>query len=309
MRKNILVIGSTRQFGKLLVQRLLAAGHTVTIATRGRTSDPFGARVERILVDRHHLSAMLNAFAKIDSYDVVYDQLCDSPMDAAIAVRVFAGKVKRYVMASTMDVYRELLGVQSTPFAETDLNVMAQPIDTAFPWDDPVRSAASQASGKRQAEAYLYRDGSLPVVTVRIGHVVAGPEDASARLGHYVDLVREHTPLRYASTTGATSLLSARALCSFMVWVGAQDFLGPINAACDGPLSARALYQRVGAVLDAGVKAISVAGASQPCTLSPFDYAHPYVMNTSRAAELGYQFSHTDDWLDDLIRLHDLTFA
>jgi nucleoside-diphosphate-sugar epimerase len=52
MRKNILVIGGTRYFGKLLVQRLLQAGHRVTIATRGRTADPFGARIERIRVDR-----------------------------------------------------------------------------------------------------------------------------------------------------------------------------------------------------------------------------------------------------------------
>ena len=35
MRKNILVIGGTRYFGKLLVQRLINAGHQVTIAGGG----------------------------------------------------------------------------------------------------------------------------------------------------------------------------------------------------------------------------------------------------------------------------------
>ena len=42
MSKNILVIGGTRYIGKLLVQRLLRAGHRVTIATRGYAPDPFG---------------------------------------------------------------------------------------------------------------------------------------------------------------------------------------------------------------------------------------------------------------------------
>ena len=35
MHKNTLVIGGTRYFGKLLVQRLVRAGHRVTIAPRG----------------------------------------------------------------------------------------------------------------------------------------------------------------------------------------------------------------------------------------------------------------------------------
>ena len=130
MHKNILVIGGTRHVGKLLVQRLLGAGHQVTIATRGRTPDPFGARIRRIRVDRRDEAAMRRAFAGIEGYDVVFDQMCYSPLDAAIAVRVFAGRVKRYIMASTVDVYRGLMGSQDEPFAETDLNVLGQLIDT-----------------------------------------------------------------------------------------------------------------------------------------------------------------------------------
>jgi len=106
MRKNILVIGGTRYVGKLLVQRLLGAGHAVTIATRGNAPDPFGQRIRRIKVDRRNERAMLAAFADGETWDLIYDQMCYSPLDAAIAVRVFKGKVKRYVMTSTIDVYR-----------------------------------------------------------------------------------------------------------------------------------------------------------------------------------------------------------
>ncbi len=309
MGKNILVIGGTRYFGKLLVQRLLNAGHHVTIATRGQASDPFGSRVTRIRVDRRNESAMLAAFAACETYDIVYDQVCHSPLDAAIAVRVFAGKCKRYIVASTIDVYRALLGHQDSPFAEDDLAVLAQPIDTQYPWHDPKLASQSQVMGKLQAEAYLYRDGTLPLVTVRIGHVLAGPEDFTGRLAHYVDLVRQYAPLRYANAAAASSFLSPQVITDFLVWTGGQQFTGPVNAACDGGMSAFDLYLRVGMLLDAEVRALPVTQAAAPGELSPFDYPAPFMMDTSRATALGYRFGHSDEWLDHLIRQHDLAFV
>ena len=309
MRKNILVIGGTRYFGKLLVQRLLQAGHRVTIATRGLAPDPFGSRIERIRVDRRNESAMRAAFANAPGYDVVYDQMCYSPLDAAISARVFAGKVKRYIMASTIDVYRPLLGTQDAPFAESAVKVLAQPIDTRYPWHDPSLANQSYVMGKLQAEAYFYRDGSLPVVTARIGHVLAGAEDFTGRLAHYVELVRQHAPLRYSNAAAASSFMSAQTIADFMLWAGAQDFTGPVNAACDGALSAFDLYHRVGMALDEPVKALPSPQAEHPGVLSPFDFPAPLMLDTSRAAQLGYRFGHSDEWLDTLIRQHDLAFV
>ena len=309
MRKNILVIGGTRYFGKLLVQRLLAAGHQVTIATRGHAADPFGQRITRIRVDRRNERAMLAAFAGTDSYDVVYDQMCYSPIDAAIAVKVFTGKANRYIVASTIDVYRSLMGHQDTPFAETDLNILAQPIDTQYPWHDPKLACESYVMGKVQAEAYLYRDGSLPLVTVRIGHVLAGSEDFTGRLAHYVDLARQYGALRYANAAACSSFMSAQVVSDFLVWAGTQTFTGPVNAACEGGLSAFDIYQRVGMVLDQPVRALPATQACAPGELSPFDYPAPFRMDMSRAIALGYKFGHSDEWLDDLIRQHDLAFV
>jgi nucleoside-diphosphate-sugar epimerase len=309
MRKNILVIGGTRYFGKLLVQRLLQAGHRVTIATRGLASDPFGARIERIRVDRRNESAMCAAFASVPGYDVVYDQMCYNPIDAAISARVFGGKVKRYIMASTIDVYRPQLGSQDAPFAESDVNVLAQPIDTRYPWHDPELACESYVMGKLQAEAYFYRDGSLPVVTVRIGHVLAGAEDFTGRLAHYVDLARQHAPLRYSNAAAASSFMSLQTISDFLLWTGAQDFTGPINAACDGALSAFDLYHRVGIALDLPVKALPMSHAAPAGELSPFDLPAHLMADTGRATQLGYRFGHSDEWLDTLIRQHDLAFV
>ncbi|RJG21072.1 NAD-dependent epimerase/dehydratase family protein, partial [Massilia cavernae] len=290
MHKNILVIGGTRHIGKLLVQKLLGAGHQVTIATRGRAPDPFGSRIRRIKVDRRDEAAMRRAFAGVEGYDIVYDQMCYSPLDAAISVRVFAGKVKRYIVASTVDVYRTLLETRDSPFAEDDLNVLALPIDTRYPWHDPAREVESYVAGKLQAEAYLYRDGSLPLVTARIGHVLAGPEDFTGRLAHYVDLVRLRAPLRYSNAAAASSFIDAHGASGFLAWAGTQDFTGPVNAACDGGLSTFDIFHRAGMALDEQVYALPAASPAPAGQLSPFDYPRQLMMDTSRAASLGYRF-------------------
>jgi nucleoside-diphosphate-sugar epimerase len=309
MRKNILVIGGTRYFGKLLVQRLLQAGHSVTIATRGLAPDPFGSRIERIRVDRRDENAMRAAFANSPAYDIVYDQMCYNPVDAAISARVFAGKVKRYIMTSTIDVYRPLLGSQDAPFAESDINVLAQLIDTRFPWHDPTTACESYVMGKLQAEAYFYRDGTLPMVSVRLGHVLAGAEDFTGRLAHYVDLVRLGAPLRYSNAAAASSFMSPQSASDFLAWAGAQDFEGPVNAACDGPLSAFDLYHRAGMALDEPVNALPASKHAEAGELSPFDLPSQLMADTTRATQLGYRFGHSDEWLDTLIRQHDLAFV
>lgn len=300
MHKNILVIGGTRYFGKLLVQKLLDAGHRVTLATRGHTADSFGARVQRIRVDRRDHAAMRAAFAGSQGYDIVYDQMCYTPLDAAIAGEVFGGKVGRYVMASTIEVYRKLLGRQEDAFEELDLDLRGVRIDMDCPWNDPLVAHENYAEGKRQAEALLYRQGKLPVVTVRFGHVLGG-DDFTGRLAYYVALAQSGQALLYANATAASSFISAEAASDFLLWTGAQDFVGPVNAADGGALSALDLHRRVGKVLGEKVRALPL---TTQAGLSPFDYPFPYVMDTARAACLGYRFGATSDWLD--LAIHQL---
>jgi nucleoside-diphosphate-sugar epimerase len=309
MNKNVLVLGGTRFFGKLLVQRLVRAGHRVTIATRGYAPDPFGARIERIRVDRRNETAMRSAFRNAAGYDLVIDQMCYSPLDAAIAVRTFAGKVKRYVMTSTIDVYRGMHARADGPVSEAILNVAAQPIDTQYPWHDPKLAIESYVAGKLQAEAYLYRDGSLPLVTARLAHVLAGPEDFTGRLAYYVDLVRRRVPLRYSNPNALVSFMEAAEAADFLLWAGMQEFTGPVNAGSEEPFSAYGLHERVAQVLDEPAQAQRVASRVQPGELSPFDMPAPIVLDTARARSMGYRFGHTDEWLDDTIRQHDLAFV
>jgi nucleoside-diphosphate-sugar epimerase len=308
MPKNVLVIGGTRFIGKLLVQRLVSAGHRVTVATRGYAPDPFGARIERIRLDRRNELAMRKAFAHA-SYDIVFDQMCYNPLDAAIAVRTLAGKVGRYVMTSTIDAYRVLGFDAKGPLAESDLAVEAQSIDTQYPWHDPSRATECYVAGKLQAEAYLVRDGSLPLVTPRLAHVLGGPEDFTGRLAHYVELARGSGTLHYTSAGAQLSFMDAHSAADFLFWTGMQDFTGPVNAASDGALSAAQLFEKVGDVLDAQVRLRKAPDAKPaPGLLSPFDLPGAMVLDTTRAKGLGYRFGHMEDWIDTAIRQHDLAF-
>jgi nucleoside-diphosphate-sugar epimerase len=309
MTTNILVIGGTRYIGRLLVQRLLRAGHRVTIATRGYAPDPFGDRIARVRVDRRNETAMRNAFAGLGPFDIVYDQMCYNPLDAAIAVRTFAGKVGRYVMASTIDAYRILGYGHGRPLRESDLAIEAQKIDTGYPWHDPCRATECYVAGKVQAEAYLVRDGSLPLVTPRMAHVLGGPEDFTGRLAHFVELARLNGVLDYSNVDAALSFMPLQGAADFLVWVGMQAFTGAVNAACDGALSAARLFERIGAVLDTDVALRRIVPPAAPGRLSPFDVPGPMVLDTSRAQALGYRFGHCDEWIDDTIQLHDLAFV
>jgi len=298
MNKNILIIGGTRFFGKQLVRRLLAQGHRVTIATRGKTPDDFGNAVQRLRVDRRDEAAMHASFAHA-RYDLIFDQMCYSPLDAAIALDVFSGKTARYIMSSTIETYRHLIKDIARPLREDDLDLGGVSIDWNYPWRDPTLAEASYAAGKLQAEAVLVLDGRLPVVTLRIAHVLAAQDDFTGRLASYVSRVQQGQVLMHTSAAGRSSFLSVDAIVDAMLWAGEADFLGAVNLACQGDMSAPQLHQRIARLL--GKPGLLQVASDEVQERSAFDYAHDYRVDTARARSLGHEFPVLDASLDQLI--------
>lgn len=300
MGKNILVIGGTGALGALLVQQLLDAGHAVAVASRGRTTDGFGAQVRRIHADRHDRAAMHAAFAEFaqGAFDVVIDLLNRSPLDAHIALDVFKGKTRRYVMASSLTVYRHRIGTHGGPFAEDALDLTGVTIDAGRDWHDPVDARENFAPGLLQAEAAIFRDGGLPAVSVRLAHVLGDTASPHDPLAYYVALAQSGQALLYANGKATTSFIDIGSAASFLHWSAMQAYTGPVNAASTGQLSALGLQRRVAEVL--GVKARALPLSTQG-NLSPFDLPHPLLLDTARAAQLGYRFNRLDGWLDLLI--------
>lgn len=192
--QKICVIGGSRYFGKLLIERLQAAGHQVTVINRGSVPPPDG--VEHLVADRND-EAALGAALDARAFDVVVDQVCYTPVQAAIAVRAFAGRTRRYVMTSTIEVYDPATAAlpavpAGTPVPEESVDPATWQVAMDLPWHDDAYLEAHYAEGKRQAEAVFAHAGSFAFTTVRSAHVLGGgAQEFTGRLAHYAGRITQ----------------------------------------------------------------------------------------------------------------------
>ena len=85
-----------------MVNDLLDKGHDVTIATRGRTPDNFGGRVERITFERTDPASVREALAG-KHFDVIIDKIAYCSND--IRMLMDAADFDRYIYMSSTAVY------------------------------------------------------------------------------------------------------------------------------------------------------------------------------------------------------------
>ncbi|WP_172252671.1 NAD-dependent epimerase/dehydratase family protein [Saccharibacillus deserti] len=287
MTQNMLVLGGTRFFGKLLVEKLLEAGHTVTIATRGTTEDPFGDRVKRIRVDRTDESA-LAAAVQGQYWDVVYDNICYQADEARAAIRVFTGRVGRYVLTSSLSVYE----TGSAEVKEEQVNTASMEIPPS-----PV-GQVPYGEGKAQAEAVFFREAPFAAAAARLP-IVLGPHDYTKRLHFHIDRIQNGTSFVMPNTQARICFIHEEEAADFLKWLGESGVTGPFNAASAGRPRLRELL----AVIDreTGGRAI-VLPEGPDSEGSPFGIPGDWTMDTSRAEEAGFVFRNLDDWLPDLVR-------
>ncbi|MFC8227238.1 NAD-dependent epimerase/dehydratase family protein [Streptomyces sp. NPDC057287] len=296
--QRICVIGGSRYFGRLLVERLHAAGHQVTVINRGSTRPPAG--VEHLVVDRGDEPALVAALGS-RTFDVTVDQVCYTPVQAAIAVRAFAGRTRRYVMTSTIEVYDPAATGPTalpahTPVPEEHVDPRAWPVAPDLPWDDEAYLEAHYAEGKRQAEAVFTRDGGFAFASVRSAHVLGGgAQEFTGRLAYYSERIGKGEEIAVHAEALPTVFIHYEELADLLLWAAtASDFTGPVNACSDGRLDVRELAAVVAAQSGGTPVHRTVAAGG---TASPFSFDRHYAMSNTRAKELGFAFSHVDDWL------------
>jgi nucleoside-diphosphate-sugar epimerase len=146
---HVLVIGGTRFVGCLLVWRLLAAGHRVTIFNRGTRPDPFGQRVERLHADR--TSTEFGRLLRGRRFDAVVDFAAYQAHEVLQVIDVFGGgAVGHYILISTGQVY---LVRQDCPMPATEDDYLGPLI--AEPADRYDHEDWLYGIGKRNAEDVL----------------------------------------------------------------------------------------------------------------------------------------------------------
>ncbi|MFD0368946.1 NAD-dependent epimerase/dehydratase family protein [Streptomyces sp. NPDC059071] len=289
---EILIIGGTRYFGKRLITRLLAAGHRVTVLNRGSVPAPPGT--VPLIADRNDEPALERVLAGRE-FDVVIDQVCYTPRQADIARRVFAGRTRRYVMTSTVEVYE--YEDSAAPVAEGAVDPATVPVDLGLPWEDPEFVDAHYGEGKRQAEAVFAAGAEFPWASVRVAHVLGGADDFTGRVGHYARRIAAGEPIAVPAANRAATYVYVEEIAAFLAWAAEAAFTGPVNAHSHGPLTTAEIC----AAIEELVGGRTVFQEVEVGEVSPFSFARSYAMDNSRAESLGYRFSHSSQWLRQAI--------
>ena len=284
--KRILVLGGTRFFGKKLVQLLIEDGHRVTIATRGKTPNPFGEKVEQILIDRTNKEALKKAVADRE-WDIVYDNICYSSNEAFAACEIFKGKTKKYVFTSTLSTY-EVNGKEKT---EEDFN----------PYTYEVRMGNIEdftyGEGKRQAEAVFFQHAKFPVVAVRFP-IVLGEDDYTKRLHLHIERVAVGEVISFVNMDARMSYILSDDAAGFLKFAGLSAIEGPYNATSSGTYS---LQQLIDMIEKAVGKRAKIALVGDKTSLSPFAVPADWYMTQAKSIEAGFTCKPLEDWLPALI--------
>lgn len=287
--QSALILGGTQYFGKRLVNLLLEKGIDVTIATRGRTSDPFGNRVQRLIIDRDRRDSLEEAF---DSgyWDVVFDQSCYSPKEALDVLEVLEGKVGRYIFTSTMSVYD--FGEHKK---EEDYDPFHYPIEIK-PRSEYVGIPGYQQA-KRTAEAVLFQKANIPVVALRFSLVI-GEDDYTNRLQFHVDHVKQGQPMVITNPEVRLSFISSSDAANMLYWAATSNVTGPFNAASPGDLS---LLEILGKIEEVTGKTALIVTDAENADRSPYSFSKSISVDTNKAIQKGFQFEDLQQLMNRLI--------
>ncbi len=279
---KIIVIGGTRFFGIHTVNELLKCGHDVTIATRGKSIDEYGDKVNRIVMERTNEASVKNAL-RGTHYDVVIDKLAYCSND--IKYVIDAVDCDRYIYMSTTSVYDpKHINTIETDFDGTTKELI---------WCD--RRAFPYEEIKRQAECALWQKyANRKWVAVRYPFVI-GKDDYTKRLLFYVEHVVKSIPMKIDNLDCQMGFIRSDEAGKFMAYLVDKDVTGAFNGCAEGTISLKEILDYV--EKKTGMKAIiDEAGDDAPYNGEP-----EYSINTEKARSLGFSFTKLQDWIYDLL--------
>ena len=122
-----------------------------------------------------------------------------------------------------------------------------------------------------------------------------GKDDYTKRLEFYVEHVLSEKPMDIDNIDYQMSFIQSEEAGKFMAHITELDFEGAVNGASAGTISIREILRHIEA--QSGKKAfIDVNGAAAPYNGMP-----EYSINTNKAEETGYKFTHIKNWIFDVV--------
>lgn len=283
---KVLVLGGTRMMGRHLAAALLARGHEVTLANRGRNADPFGTAVRRILLDRTSEADLKSALSG-QRFDVACDSLAYCSNDVRRLLPHLSCGL--YLTISSTAVYHKHRDTR-----EEDFDPLAEPVvwgdRPAFPYDE----------GKRQAERALVQHYPGQPFTAARFPFVLGEDDYTCRLRFYVEHILTGTPMHIDNPDAQMAFVRSGEAGEFLAFLAGQPPQGGINGASGGTCSLREILSYVEKRTG---KSPVFSETGDP---APYNGETDYTINTERAERLGFSFSPLKDWLFPLLE-HEIT--
>jgi nucleoside-diphosphate-sugar epimerase len=238
---HVLIIGGTGLISTAITRQAAAAGHDVTVFTRGETEADLPESVDRIRGDRTDRDALERARDSL-SLGCVIDMVGFAPADVEAAVDVFDGHVDQYVFCSTVDVYHR--PVETMPIRE---RAAREPAVSEY-------GAEKAACEDRLFDAYRTR--GFPVTVVRPWHTYGGDGGLIDTLSTetYVDRLRKGKPILVhgdgTSVWGPCHRDDVAA--AFVAAIGNREAVGEAyHATATEPMTWNQYHRRAAAALDA----------------------------------------------------------
>jgi nucleoside-diphosphate-sugar epimerase len=305
---QILLIGGTRFVGYQLAWRLLAADHQVTLLNRGHLPDPFGSRVERLIVDR--TAPDFEGALQSRSFEVVVDFAAYTGADARQSVATFGqGRVWHYVVISTGQVYLVREGCPR-PAQEADYDGLLLPQPTNDPYDQEEWRYGIDKRAMEDTLAAAWEEHRFPATRLRLP-MVNGERDHFRRLESYLWRILDGGPLLLPD--GGTHLTrhaySGSVVQAITRLLGQTDTFGQVYNLCqDETPTLAALLTTLADLVGAPARLVPVPNLSLAAhhlhitEVSPFSDRWMSFLDPAKAkTALGFQHEPLRHYLEKIV--------
>ena len=268
-----------------MVNDLIAKGHEVTIATRGRAPDNFGNKVQRITLERTDAASVREALAG-KHFDVIVDKIAYCSNDIKTLLDV-AGCDKYIYMSSTAVYEPKRIDTKEEDF---------DGVTPELRWCD--RQDFPYDVIKRHAEYALWQKyADRKWVAVRYPFVI-GEDDYTRRLLFYVEHAMKQQPMYIDNIDAQMGFIRSDEAGKFMSFLVDNDFTGAVNGSSHGTISMREVLDYI--EKQTGRRAL-LSSNSEDGDKAPYNGEAEYSINTDKAEELGFKFTTLKDWIYELL--------
>lgn len=281
---KILIIGGNRFFGKRLAELLLKDGAMVTLLNRGNIDDGFGNKIKRIKMDRKNFDP--NHPELQGNWDFIFDQVCYDAPEARAAINTFKDKTPHYIFTSTQSVYGEGANVSESDFDSF-----------SYRFEKDCDRNTDYGEAKRQAEAIFMQQKNFKITAVRFPYVL-GADDYTQRLNFHIKKIMQNSPLYFPNINAKISFIHAQDAAQFLASLTKKELLGPINCACEAPLSLKNLLKMIEEVVQKKAVLSHEEGVQNN---SPYGSDKDSFMNTNKLKAMGFNCLEIEKWLPELI--------